>query len=44
MKVSDNYIFFGNVGLHVVFLGYELPFHLHHSLIRSRVTSHAYVP
>jgi hypothetical protein len=32
MKVSNNCTCFGNVCLHAVFLGYEIPFHLYHSL------------
>lgn len=43
MKVADNYTFFGNVCLHVVFLGYELSLHLYHSLTRIFVICHASV-
>jgi hypothetical protein len=43
MKVADNYTFFGNVRLHVVFLGYELSFHLHNFLTRFLVICHASV-
>jgi hypothetical protein len=43
MKAADNYTVFGNVCLHVLFLGYKLSFHLHHFLTRILFLSHAFL-